>query len=289
MEKLPVIDDLWDYNKPKETEKRFVELLEKSSGLNLKYLLEIKTQLARTQSLQMNFEKSHEILDSVKDDLSPDMIVVQIRYLLERGRTYNSDNEKEKSKKLFKEAYDLSIKNGEDYYAVDCAHMMGIVEDSPEDLEWNEKAKQIAENSKDEKARKWLGSLYNNIGWSYHETENYVEALNNFRKALLYRESEKDIVKVLIAKWCVGRCLRSLGKIKEALIIQESILSERLERGMESNGYVYEELGEIYLLQKKEEESKIHFSKAYNLLSKNNWMQSNEATRLKRLLRLSKE
>jgi len=289
MDKLPVIDDLWDYNEPKETEKRFIELLEKNKDSNLEYLLEIKTQLARTQSLQMNFEKAHKILDSVKDDLSSEMTVVQIRYLLERGRAYNSNKEKEKSKELFKQAYALAQKHKKDFYAVDSAHMMGIVQDYPEDLQWNEKAKQIAENSDDEKAQKWLASLYNNIGWSYHDADNYKEALKNFKKALKSRESENDINKTLIAKWCIGRCLRSLGKIEEALIILESLISERKKRAMEPNGYVYEELGEIYLLQDKKEESKIHFAKAYELLSKDIWMQSNEEARLNRILKLSEE
>ena len=36
-------------------------------------------------------------------------------------------------------------------------------------------------------AKKWLGSLYNNIGWTYHDLQQYEAALAIFQKALVWR------------------------------------------------------------------------------------------------------
>jgi len=263
MQNPPNTDDLWNYNKPKVTEKIFKELLE-NKDMNLHYILELKTQLARTQSLQRNFEEAHSILDSVMDGIYPDMIIVRIRYLLEK-------------------------EHGEDFYAIDAAHMLAIVKDYPESIIWNEKAKKTAEKSNDDKARNWLGSLYNNIGWSYHDAGDYIEALKNFEKALQFRELANDLEKIFIAKWCIGRCLRSIGKIDEALQIQESIISEKEKRKIEPNGYVYEELAEINLLLNRKKESQIYFANAYQYLSKNTRMLTNEKARLDRILILSKD
>jgi len=288
MDNLPFIDNLWDYGKPEVTEKKFLELLQKRNETHFEYFLEVETQLARTQSLQQNFQKAHKILDDVEARLNEKMIVVRIRYLLERGRTYNSNREKESAKKLFEQAFHLAKEHQQDFYSIDSAHMLGIVHDYPENLKWNETAMQIAEKSEGAKARKWLASLYNNIGWAYHDKEDYPTALEHFEKALSCREAEKDIKKIPIAKWCIARCLRSLGKLNEALYIQESIKAEQEDKQIEPDGYVHEELGELYLLFNKKEESKLHFGKAYQLLSADIWMKANETKRLERLEKLSK-
>ncbi len=288
MKTLPTIDDLWNYGKPQETEKRFLALLEQRNNDNLAYFLEVETQLARTQSLQRNFAKAHNILDAVESQMKDEMTVVRIRYLLERGRTYNSAKEKESAKKLFEDAFYLSEKNKQDFYAVDAAHMLGIVYTYPKNVAWNEKAKQVAEKSEDARARKWLGALYNNIGWTYHDNGDYLKALDNFKKAVVYREAQKNVKGRLIAKWCVGRCLRSLGRVEEALHIQKNIKEERENNDLEGDGYVYEELGELCLLLEKKEESKPYFAQAYKLLSQDIWMKANEVKRLERLQELSK-
>lgn len=289
MKERPLIDKLWNYGKPEETATKFKELLETSKDAPLEYLLEIKTQLARTQSLQRKFDEAHKILDAIKEELSPEMTVVRIRYCLERGRTHNSNNEKEEAIKLFDNAFKIANDNQQDFYTIDAAHMLGIAHPYPDSLKWNETAKQVAENSQDERARNWLGSLYNNIGWTYHDKENYKEAMINFEKALTFRENTKikNDNAILIAKWCVGRCQRSLGQLQEALATQLEVKKEREEKELIS-GYVYEELGELYLLLDEMETSKRNFKKAHELISQDGWMVANEKKRLDRMLELSK-
>jgi hypothetical protein len=119
-------------------------------------------------------------LDEAEALLPGNAPVARVRYLLERGRTFNSSKAPEKAKPLFQEAWDLARKEGLDFYAVDAAHMMGIVE-AP-DRAWNEKALEAAERSRDSKARKWLGALYNNMGWSALDKKDYEK----LRKAVEY-------------------------------------------------------------------------------------------------------
>ena len=176
--------------------------------------------------------------------------------------------------------------HGEDFYAVDAAHMLGMVEPPETQLEWAAKAMELAEKSEDERARNWLGPLYNNTGWSYHDLKQYDKALELFQKSLKYRQEKKDEQGTRIAKWTIGRTYRSLGRIEEALQIQKELEKEFEEKGIEQGGYVFEELGECLLLLKKEDEARKYFKLAYDLLSKDPWLVANEAERLERLKKL---
>jgi len=284
---LPEFDALWDYNDPGGTESKFRELIPVAKGSgDRSYHAQLLTQIARTEGLQRKFEDAHNTLDSVEAMLTDELVVARIRYLLERGRVHNSSGQPDESKPCFLEAWELGLEHGEDYHAVDAAHMMGIVEPPEKQLEWAAKAMDLAEESEDERARNWLGPLYNNTGWSYHDLGEYDKALELFEKSLKFREDKKDERGIRIAKWTVGRVYRSLGRVEEALEIQKGLEKEFEEKGIEQDGYVFEELGECLLLLKKEDEARKYFKLAYDLLSKDPWMVANEAERLERLKRL---
>jgi tetratricopeptide (TPR) repeat protein len=287
---FPAVDTLWDYDKPQVTELKFRELVPAAakSG-NKSYYAELLTQLARTQSLQRKFDNAHEILNNAKQVIKGENIpVAEIRYLLERGRTFNSANEKERSITLFKEAYDKALKHNEDFYAIDAAHMLGIAEKPQDKLYWNLKAMELAENSTDIRAKKWLGSLYNNNGWIYHDLKDYIKALDLFEKSLAWRINQKDEKGIFIAKWTVGRAWRSLNRIEEAYKIQNELLDETRSKKLDPSGFVFEELAECLLIKNKNNEAKKYFRKAYEILSKDIWLKANEPDRLERLKQLGK-
>ena len=261
-------DKLWNYNDPAATEKKFRELLpEAEKSGDAEYHLQLLTQLARTQGLQKKFDAAHEILDSVKPKLGKGTPIAEVRYLLERGRTFNSSKKVAEGLELFLQAWKLGVERRLDFYAVDAAHMVAIAEKEPaKQMEWNLKAVKLAEQSKEERARGWLGSLYNNIGWTYHDQGKYEEALETFRKALDFRERKGELPNIQIAKWSVARALRSLKRCDEALKIQRALEAEYAKANAK-DGYVFEELGELLLATDQAGEAKKYFGLAYDELS----------------------
>lgn len=285
---LPDFDSLWNYNNPAETEQKFKDLIPVAlKSDNKDYYLQLMTQIARTQGLQRKFDEAHTTLNAVEKELNPKTHVAEIRYFLERGRVFNSSKKPAEALPLFVKAFQLSETHHQDNFAVDAAHMVAIAELSAEkQMEWNLKALAVAEKSKDEKAKNWLGSLYNNMGWTYHDSGKFDEALNIFKKALIFRESKGEPSSIRIAKWSIARTYRSLKNYNEALKIQLSLESE-FDKLPEKDGYVFEELGELYLAQSKTDLSKKYFALAYNELSKDEWLKANEATRLQRIKELA--
>lgn len=287
---LPDFDSQWDFTKPAETESRFRAILPQAerSG-DRAYLLELKTQIARTLGLQSRFEEAHAMLDSVEAELTPEMRRVRVRYLLERGRVFNSSDHADKARPLFKEAWELAKASHEDNLAVDAAHMVAIVESGKAAEEWNLKALDFAGKSRDPKARQWRASLYNNLGWTYHDAGRYKEALVVFRKALKAREEMGQAEPARIARWAVARCLRSLGRVKEALAIQQDQVALFEAQKREPGPYVCEEMAECLYALGRTTESRPWFAKAYAALSKDDGLVKHEAARLERLQRLSLE
>ncbi len=288
MTTLPAIDDLWDFQDPEASEKAFRELLEQASD-NEPYYREVQTQIARTHSLRGQFDEAHEILDEVSEALPSVGHLVEVRYLLERGRTWNSSGEKERAKAVFLQAYNLAKEDALDFYEIDAAHMLGIVEQPEQALEWNLVALAKTEATDDQKAKKWIGPLANNIGWTYHDQGDFENALKFFRKGLEFRETTGAEPGLRIAKWTVARGLRSLGKVKEALAMQHAIIDEYYSEvdpaaadldPTSIDGYVVEEIGECLWALGKEEEAKPYLANAYKILSQDDWMVKNEKDRL---------
>jgi len=287
METQTEFDKLWDYNKPEETEKKFREVLANTKREdNIEYYLQLHTQIARTQGLQMKFEEAHKTLDEVEKQLKPEMIIPRIRYNLERGRTLNSSGNKDKSIHYFLDAYHLGMENNADFYTIDAAHMLGIAETQDEALNWNEIAIELIEKTTNERAKGWLGSLLNNTGWTYFDKGDYITAMEYFRKNIVYHTERNHPAQLRIAKWCVARTLRAQNKIDEALKMQIELL-ESIGDTEANDGYGMEELGELYLLKNDKENSKKYFKEAYNLLSQDKWLAANEKERLERIKKLS--
>jgi tetratricopeptide (TPR) repeat protein len=288
-DKLPDYDSLWDYDHPNVTERRFRELLPAAmDSRDFPYLTQLLTQIARAEGLQRKFQDAHTTLDRVEKALlkaeADDK--TRVRYLLERGRVFNSSGKQEEARPLFQQALDLAVNSKDDFNAVDAAHMMAIVEPPEKRLQWNLKALDLAENSKDEKARKWRGSLYNNLGWTYFEQRHFEEALLMFEKALEFRQKEADPGKILIAKWCVAKTLRMMAHTEEALEMQRGLF-EQYQAAGRRNGYVYEEIAECLTVMGQEQEAQGWFAIAYEELSRDPKL-ANEQDRLNRLKELGK-
>lgn len=284
---LPDIQAFWDYNDPLGTRSRLEAARPQAeASMDRQYHAELLTQIARTHSLMGEFEQAHAILDRVDSMTHDHMPRARVRSLLERGRSYNSAGKPERAGPLFIEAWEVSRANGIDGLAVDAAHMVAIVEPPERALEWNQRALNLANTSSDPDARRWRGSLCNNLGWTHHEKAEYETALAYFESALKHRIEQGKPADVRIARWCVARCLRSLGRVEDALSIQRDLEREIEASGASADGYVPEEIAECLHALDRSDEAKPYFRRAHELLSQEVWLAENEPDRLTRLLRL---
>ena len=80
----------------------------------------------------------------------------------------------------------------------------------------------------------------------------------------------------------MGRSLRSLGRLDEALEIQAEIVASG-----EGSGYASEELGELWLAKGQPQTAAPHFALAFEKLSTDPWLSANEPDRLERMKSLS--
>ena len=278
------LDALWDFDAPAISEARFRAELARHA-MPSREARETTTQVARALGLQRKFADADAALDMLAPDLDKAPARIRVRYLLERGRIRNSSGKQGDAVPLFKQAASAALTDtlpGADYYLVDALHMLGIAAPPDEQLDWNLRALAAADASTDVRARGWRGSLWNNIGWSYHDRGDFATALDYWQKGLAAREAAGDKRRTGIAKWTVARGLRSLNRLDEAEKIQRELVAENEEAGT-PDGYVYEELTEIALAQNDAAKAKSWAAKAYNLLKNDIWLAANEKARLARL------
>ena len=278
------LDALWDFGKPAESEARFrAELTQHPT--DSREALETSTQVARTLGLQRKFSAAETVLDAVakKLDAVPDR--VRVRYLLERGRLRNSGGDKPAALPLFNQAAALRGRDalpGADYYFVDALHMLAIAAQPAEQLDWNRKALAAAESSSDARARSWMASLSNNIGWTYFDAGDPATALTYWKKALPLREAQGNADNIRIAQWTIARGYRATGKLDDAEKIQLALAAET-EKAKEPDGYIYEELAEIAVARGDKAAAAPWAAKAYALLKDDEDLKASDAARLKRL------
>jgi hypothetical protein len=124
------LDALWDFDKPALSEERFRAELAKWPPASVE-AQEVRTQVARTLGLQRKFADANALLDSVEGSLGNLPTHVRVRYLLERGRAFNSSGAPQRAVLLFAEALALAERDKDEFYAVDAAHMLGIAAPAP--------------------------------------------------------------------------------------------------------------------------------------------------------------
>lgn len=281
------LDSRWDYAKPEVSEARFRDALKQYPATS-REAAEISTQLARAQGLQRAFDAAHATLDKVEPLLERVDVRVRIRYLLERGRVYNSAGNPAKALPLFRQAAEAAARAGREgdaFYAIDALHMLGIAAPPSERLEWNRKAVAAADQAKDARSRAWLGSLYHNLGWTYFDRGDHGNALDYWQKSLALRESAGDPQRTRVARWTVARGYRALGRLDDAERMQRELVADNRASG-EEDGYVYEELAEIAIARGDAAAAAPWAAKAYALLREDAWLTATEPNRLKRLAEL---
>lgn len=282
------IDQLWNYDDPAASEARFrAESAKADPGS--RQALELQTQIARAQGLQRAFDAAHRTLDAVEAKLDGASVRVRVRYLLERGRVFNSSGSPERALPLFTEAATAAgadPEGGAEFYRIDALHMLGIAAPPAKRASWNQQALAAAERSKDPRARGWRASLLNNLGWLYFERGDPSTALAYWQRALQVRESSGDAARIRIARWTVARGLRAVGRLDEAQAIQAA-LADELERAGAPDGYVFEELAEIASARGDRAAASTWAKRALPLLASDAGFAAREPARLARLEELA--
>ncbi len=258
------IEALWDYDDPAASEERFRAALNAAQNDER---LELLTQVARTYSLRRRFEEAHQVLDDVEQQLGNAGERPAIRYLLERGRTFRSAGETERSRPLFIKAWERAQSSRQEGLAADAAHMVAITySGTPEALVWNERGLAIAKASQDSKARSLVKAFLNNSAWDLFEMKRLDEALLLFEEALAEYTSQGNPTRIREAKWAVARCLRELRRYDQALTIQRGLEAE-LDAAGAVDGNVYEEIAENLALLGRQEDARHYHQKAIDALS----------------------
>ncbi len=243
---------LWDYSKPELSEQRFRAALQSASGDDA---LILQTQIARSFSLRRDFAKARMVLAGIEAQTKTAGAEVRARHALELGRSYASSAHQPSSqitevKELARAAYTRALETARtaqlDALSIDAIHMLAFVDTAPADqLKWANAALAVVEQSTQPEAKRWEGSIRNNVGYALHQLGRYDEALAQFRQAVTLRERGTDAEATRSAHWMVAWTLRALSRQDEALSLQL-----RLEREGDAAGqpdpYVFEELELLY-------------------------------------------
>ena len=254
-------------------------------------LIELHTYIARCETAQEKFAEARSSLENAERLLGEQEaaypVASRIRWLVEMGRLQTFERTPSQARAHFVEAWTLAINSGEDSLAAEVALMMASIEPPKQKQEWILRGIQLAEGSPQADAKRWLGALYTAQGWKLFDLRQYEAALAAFKKSLSHLKLHGSDREIFVAKWSVGKLLRTMGKTEEALAIQNALLAESGPSNAK-DGRVFQELAECLHALKRVPEAQVYFDLAYRELSTDDWVVDNQPEMLKRLKELGK-
>ncbi len=223
---------------------KYSEALKASqSEFNNSVEVEALSQIARMNLITGNKEEGRKWITEAGEKARESDPMGWSRYLGVKGRFEWQDNDLKTSYITFDQMYTFCHVNALWGRAVDAAHMIAIVAETPEEqIEWGRKGIEAAEASENES---WLGPLWNNLAGTYWENKQYDTALECYLKAREYHWRFSGEIAKLFADYHVGMTHRFLGNYKEARQWLRPVLAwaERLENHG-AIGQACEDLGE---------------------------------------------
>ncbi len=169
------LDALWDFDDAAGSEQRLRDAASTAHGPDR---AELQTQVARALGLRARYADAERVLDGI----APEVPVVFVRILLERGRLRNSAGEPESAIALFQEAAESALAEGLIFLAIDALHMLAIADSDRADA-WTADALRMLEAVTDPRTLRWRVSLHNNTGWRRFDAGRLDEALHEFTQA----------------------------------------------------------------------------------------------------------
>ncbi len=205
------------------------------------------SQVSRCFSLLGNLKKGKTWLNKARIIATSNYPKGWARYLGVKGRFGIEENEIENAVTTFNNMYDFSTHHKLYNYAIDAAHMLALLGTKEHQIKWALKGIKEANIYHE---YKWLGALWNNLGWAYHDIGEHEKSLEALKKAREYHRKYSNEKAILIADWSVGCLLRKLGRVEEAEKLFKPVLEKSKHLGdVEWIGLTIQELGEIEIIR----------------------------------------
>jgi tetratricopeptide (TPR) repeat protein len=178
-----LLDELWDFGDPAGSERRLAAAAA-SQAHTAAERAELLTQQARALGLQERFGAGRALLESLGQAADA---AVRTRVKLKSGRLLNSAGNAAEAVIEFEAAVALARSGGLLFLEIDALHMLAIA-DRPRSRERAAEATDRGLAAPDDRTRRWLISLYSNLGSSYSEADDLDQALAAFLQAQEWAE-----------------------------------------------------------------------------------------------------
>lgn len=229
-EEQQTIDRLWDFADPATSEGRFRAVADDESRTAHERAV-MTTQVARAVGIQRRDDDALALLDEIEsaertDETPEEAAELRARIALERGRIAATAERFDDAVPLFTKAVREAAVAGSTFLVLDALHMLAL-NDAGHEEEWATEGFDVLDGVRDPRLKRWGVALHNNLGWTKHDAGDAVAALHHFEKAVEAADRYGTAGQQHVARWSVGRALRSLGRTEEALELQRALALAR--------------------------------------------------------------
>ncbi|HEX6953721.1 MAG TPA: hypothetical protein VF156_02475 [Agromyces sp.] len=229
-EEQQTIDRLWDFADPVASEARFRAVADDESRSAHERAV-MTTQVARAIGIQRRDDDALALLDELEsaerpDETAEEAAEIRARVALERGRIAATAERFDEAVPLFTRAVREAALAGSTFLVLDALHMLAL-NDAGHEEEWATEGFDVLDGVRDPRLKRWGVALHNNLGWTKHDAGDAVAALHHFEQAVEAADRYGTAGQQHVARWSVGRALRSLGRTDEALELQRELAVAR--------------------------------------------------------------
>ncbi len=204
-----LLDELWDFEDPAGSCGRFADEEELPWHTDSERA-ELVTQRARALGLQGRFDDGHALLESLGPPADADT-VVGTRIALEAGRLLNSAGRPAEAVPQFEAAVSTAGSGGLLFLQIDALHMLAIA-DKSRSGEWAAQAIDLAMTAPNDRTRRWLVSLYNNLGWTHFDAGSLQAAHAAFLQAQQWAERVGTEQQRVWAREAIEECAAAMSR-----------------------------------------------------------------------------
>jgi tetratricopeptide (TPR) repeat protein len=225
------IDRMWNFADPAVSEERFREAADDDAHTAHERAV-MATQLARAVGIQGRADEATAILDELEqgerpaDEPPEEAAELRARIALERGRLLATSDRVPDALPFLTKAVREAAVAGSTFLVLDALHMLAL-NDAGHEEEWATEGFDVLDGVRDPRLKRWGVALHNNLGWTLHDAGNAVGALHHFQLAVEAADRYGTAEQQHVARWSVGRALRTLGRTDEALELQRELAMAR--------------------------------------------------------------